>query len=112
MEAQQPLVYQSRRAQDEIHVVERNGGNAYGTSPNPANNGKYEDSYAFLGGMGFPTDQYASGTVYKSGTTGGYLERSSFNCESAIAPTAREAMSAFCTKGARTSASLAGGEPR
>jgi len=54
--------------------VVANGGNAYGTSPNPANNGKYEDSYAFLGGMGFPPDQYASGTVYKNGTTGGYLE--------------------------------------
>jgi hypothetical protein len=54
--------------------VVANGGNAYGTSPNPANQGKYEDSYAFLGGMGFPPDQYASGTVYKRGTTGGYLE--------------------------------------
>jgi hypothetical protein len=54
--------------------VVANGGNAYGTSPNPANQGKYEDSYAFLGGMGFPPNQYASGTVYKRGTTGGYLE--------------------------------------
>jgi hypothetical protein len=50
-----------------------NGGNAYGTAPNPANAGKYEDSYAFLGGMGFSPNQYASAHVHK-GATGGYLE--------------------------------------
>lgn len=54
--------------------VVSSGGNAYGTSPNPANAGKYEDSYAFLGGMGFPPNQYASAHIYKNGATGGYLE--------------------------------------
>lgn len=50
-----------------------NGGVAYGTQPNPQRPDKFEDAYAFLGGMGFPPNQYASGHVYK-GATGGYLE--------------------------------------
>jgi hypothetical protein len=54
--------------------VVANGGKAYGTQPNPANPGLYEDSYAFLGGMGFPPNQYASAHIHKSATIGGYME--------------------------------------
>jgi hypothetical protein len=53
--------------------VVTNAGNASGTAPNPQNSGKYEDSYAFLGGMGFPPNQYASGHIHK-GASSGYLE--------------------------------------
>ncbi|MEJ0099044.1 MAG: hypothetical protein WDO12_04600 [Pseudomonadota bacterium] len=53
-------------------MVSRDG-NALGTAPNPQNPGKYEDSYAFLGGMNFPPDQYASGHIHKQAAAG-YLE--------------------------------------
>ena len=53
--------------------VVTNGGNAYGTEPNPARQNLYEDSYAYLGGMGFPPNQYASATIYKNGASG-YME--------------------------------------
>jgi hypothetical protein len=54
-------------------TVVTNNGYAYGTSPNPANPDKYEDSYAFLGGMGFPANQYASAHIRKIAPNG-YME--------------------------------------
>jgi hypothetical protein len=53
--------------------VVTNGGIAYGTSPIPMTQGQYEDSYAYLGGMGFPANQYASAHIRK-GVTRDYME--------------------------------------
>lgn len=46
---------------------------AYGLYPNPPNTDLFEDSYTYLGGMGFGPDQKVSTRIYKA-TTGGFME--------------------------------------
>lgn len=53
-------------------VVTGNG-IANGTSPIPMGPDQYEDSYAYLGGFGFPPNQYASAHIHK-GVTKDYME--------------------------------------